>query len=249
MAGIMNVPISDNLPPPQPSPFVCSADSTQLFPQEYIQPTAAYTNNINTKSNFHQHKQQQHTNQNKSTMHHSNQTKPTQPKCRLCNNQHPNPWHMTDACPFKDPTYIQNRLIRKNVMQHNALFGRINKNYTKDMDIMINNKTPIKATLPRTAKTAIDNSNTPTTVIQNNLLDIMNHPQYHDIPDLDHLNLPTLDDHTTPDQTTLQIIPEPFINSGITSHKEPNTTTLTNETFHDDTDFLFDPNQYEYFAS
>jgi len=30
------------------------------------------------------------------------------PKCRLCNNQHPNPWHETQNCPFKDPTYIQN---------------------------------------------------------------------------------------------------------------------------------------------
>ncbi len=28
------------------------------------------------------------------------------PRCRLCNNGHPNPWHTEDTCPFKDPTHI-----------------------------------------------------------------------------------------------------------------------------------------------
>ena len=34
-----------------------------------------------------------------------------QNKCLLCNNQHPNPWHPTEQCPFKDPSLIQNKLI------------------------------------------------------------------------------------------------------------------------------------------
>jgi hypothetical protein len=55
-------------------------------------------------------------------------------KCLLCTNQHPNPWHSTEHCPFKDPTYIQNKLIHDNVMQHNTLYGRINKNYTKSSE-------------------------------------------------------------------------------------------------------------------
>jgi hypothetical protein len=37
-------------------------------------------------------------------------------KCLLCKNQHPNPWHATEQCPFKDPSLIQNKLIRDNVM-------------------------------------------------------------------------------------------------------------------------------------
>jgi hypothetical protein len=39
-----------------------------------------------------------------------------QNKCLLCNNQHPNPWHPTEQCPFKDPSLVQNKLIRDNVM-------------------------------------------------------------------------------------------------------------------------------------
>jgi hypothetical protein len=56
-------------------------------------------------------------------------------KCRLCNNQHPNPWHVTENCPFKDPTFIQNKLIRENVMQHNSIYGRVNKHFSKETDI------------------------------------------------------------------------------------------------------------------
>ena len=51
-------------------------------------------------------------------------------KCLLCNNQHPNPWHSTENCPFKDPSLIQNKLIRDNVMQHNTLYGKINNKLT-----------------------------------------------------------------------------------------------------------------------
>jgi hypothetical protein len=47
-------------------------------------------------------------------------------KCLLCNNQHPNPWHPTEQCPFKDPSLIQNKLIRDNVLQPNTLDGKTN---------------------------------------------------------------------------------------------------------------------------
>lgn len=33
-------------------------------------------------------------------------TAPSQPRCKLCNNGHPNPWHTEETCPFKDPTHI-----------------------------------------------------------------------------------------------------------------------------------------------
>lgn len=59
-------------------------------------------------------------------------------KCHLCNNQHPNPLHVTESCPFKDSTCIQHKLIHENEMQHNSIYGRVNKNYSKDTDIPSN---------------------------------------------------------------------------------------------------------------
>jgi len=89
---------------------------------------AAYTNNSKVPPN----KLQKHyiSNQHHGKFKHtktpttttSNQQ--TQPKCELCNNQNPNPWHTTHNCPFKDPTFIQNTLIRENVMQHNTLYEK-----------------------------------------------------------------------------------------------------------------------------
>jgi hypothetical protein len=88
------------------------------------------------------------------TPNHISTTSQNQQKCRLCNNQHPNPWHPTKQWPFKDPTYIQNKLIKENAIQHNTLCGKINKNYSKNMDTPTNqNKLP-KAFIPTTAKIA-----------------------------------------------------------------------------------------------
>ncbi len=71
--------------------------------------------------------------------------------CKLCNNLHSSPWHTTEMCPLKDPTFIVHKKIRENVMQHNKLHGRINKNYNKDLDLPTANTAPTKATIPTIA--------------------------------------------------------------------------------------------------
>jgi len=249
-AGITNIPAPITTHMTTPDPIICSADTQPLL---FTEPVVAYTNENNRPQyNINMSRAQQNTNQLKHNPSITNPIKQNQPKCRLCNNQHPNPWHTTDSCPFKDPTYIQNKLIRENVMQHNTLFGCINKNYTKDMDTSNNNTKPIRATLPRTVKHAEDNplhqiedNNHPN---QSDLIDLTEHPQYNIIPNTsqqqNHENTSVLSD-----QPNLHILPDPCVHSGLTNHLQPNTNTLITETFQDDTDFFFDPNQYQYFAS
>lgn len=62
--------------------------------------------------------------------------------CHLSANQHSSPWHTTDMCPLKDPTFILNKIIQERVIQHNNLYGKINKNYNKNMNIPSNNQPP-----------------------------------------------------------------------------------------------------------
>ena len=56
------------------------------------------------------------------------------PPCKLCLNKHTNPWHSEDDCPNKHPTQIIPKHIRERVMQHNALHGAENRNYSKNQD-------------------------------------------------------------------------------------------------------------------
>ncbi|MFN9979638.1 MAG: hypothetical protein ACK53Y_06985, partial [bacterium] len=83
---------------------------------------------------------------------------------------------------------------------------------------------------------------------QSDLIDLTEHPQYNIIPNTsqqqNHENTSVLSD-----QPNLHILPDPYVHSGLTNHLQPNTNTLITETFQDDTDFFFDPNQYQYFAS
>ncbi len=62
--------------------------------------------------------------------------------CRLCNNNNPNPWHTTATCPLKDPTFIQQEGIHENVLQHNSLYGKLNKNYIKKRIYSLTTTTP-----------------------------------------------------------------------------------------------------------
>lgn len=63
------------------------------------------------------------------SQHHQNLPPPaTFNKNNKCN-QHPNPWHITEQCPVKDPSLIQNKLIRNNVMQHDTLSCRTNNKF------------------------------------------------------------------------------------------------------------------------
>jgi hypothetical protein len=72
----------------------------------------------------------------------------------LANKLHSSPWHSTDQCPLKDPTYIINKKIHKNVMQHNHLQGKISKNYHKGIGLPNASTHPTKATIPRIAHSA-----------------------------------------------------------------------------------------------
>jgi hypothetical protein len=54
-------------------------------------------------------------------------------------------------CPLKDPTYIVNKTICENVMQHNNLFGKTNKNYNKNIDLPTTQPKPKKAIIPSQA--------------------------------------------------------------------------------------------------
>jgi hypothetical protein len=74
--------------------------------------------------------------------------------CKLCNNLHSSPWHTTAMCPLKDPTFIVSKTICENVMQHNNLFGKTNKNYNKNIDLPTAHSKPSKAIIPSHAHSA-----------------------------------------------------------------------------------------------
>jgi hypothetical protein len=81
--------------------------------------------------------------------------------CKLCNNLHSSPWHTTDMCPLKDPTFIVSKKIRENVLQHNNLYGKVNKKYHKDIDFPTTDLQPTKATIPVIANSAHSSNDTP----------------------------------------------------------------------------------------
>jgi hypothetical protein len=84
---------------------------------------------------------------------------PKQPACQLCFNKHANPWHPTNECPYKHPTHIIPKDIRERVMQHNALHGAENPNYTKNQDIPNATSVPRQAT--GNSATTLDSSHKP----------------------------------------------------------------------------------------
>jgi hypothetical protein len=161
-------------------------------------------------------------------------------KCRLCNNQHPNPWHTTDNCPFKDPTFTQNKLIWENVMQHNSLHGRINKKYSKDTDTSIPSLHPSLKHPPKTTKVAdlqlpaLDHHSTDT-------------PSPEPIPEYPYHPIP--DDSNQHDDSFLD--PQNFEVPSLTAHR--GTTTYyppsTDDDDHDHSGLPFDPLQYLRYSS
>ncbi len=164
----------------------------------------------------------------------------TSAKCRLCNNQHPNPWHTTENCPFKDPTFIQNKLIRENIMQHNSLHGRHNKNYSKDMDVPSH---PPRHSSDLPMKTArLVNQHIPTLDHTPNIehatdTDPSNN-YYHDIP-----TEPSPSDDSIINTTQFDI-PRPTANHGTTTYNP-----ISSDDDHDHSDLPFDPLQYLQYSS
>jgi uncharacterized protein YoxC len=232
LAGITTIPTNpqSHIPSTTTPLIACTSDKTNNCDSNIYQPFAAYTNNKHNNTQPRAYKQQQTISQQKLKQ---------APKCRLCNNQHPNPWHETQNCPFKDPTYIQNRLIRENVMQHNTLYGKVNKNYTKTMDTPNSVSKPLQATIPKTIKSAdIEQHDLLLPELDHPTQDLI--PTYHDIPDNHDQEIPDTDYHE------IQQF-EPTAHSGQGNHNTNPTDQL--DLFHDSSDLLFDPQQYLQFTS
>ncbi len=81
--------------------------------------------------------------------------------CQLRNNANPNPWHTTNSCSIKDPTFIQHKGIRENVMQHKSIHGKINKNCNKNMDSPSTTNHPSPPTIPIARHALTLHQNTP----------------------------------------------------------------------------------------
>jgi hypothetical protein len=103
-------------------------------------PTPKYDSSSTTTIGIH------HTKDGHKFISHNNiLTAACRPNCLLCNNKHANPWHPTENCPYKHPTQILPKDVRKRVMQHSALHGAEKKDYTKDQDLPNSKPSPPQA--------------------------------------------------------------------------------------------------------
>jgi hypothetical protein len=185
-----------------------------------------------------------------------------QPHCKLCNNGHPNPWHTEANCPFKDPTHILCKTTRENVMQHNSLYGAINKNFSKSQDTSsTTQRVPTPPILPNTRKspptvrfatgattTTTDNpdptSETPLTI------PIPEDPSNDDIistPSPTYLPFDTTDDYYDETiHTEYFDLPVPPMANVCTGFTAANPTFEENTAF---SDLILDPMQYLSFSA
>jgi hypothetical protein len=147
--------------------------------------------------------------------------------------------------PFQGSNLHTNKLIRDNVMQHNTLYGRINKNYTKSSASPSSITTTIHHPQRNIAKHAdlqlptLDEDSTPTDSVT------------HEIPESSYHHIP---DHTPSQDTTNETIqcidtqyfeiPNPTANftSSTISTSSPILEPI------DTSDLLFDPLQYLHFS-
>ncbi len=223
--------------------------STQARQSSYYRPSS------NAYSPTHQHQNIPHKNNNSSPLSIPPNVKEKHLLCKFCNNLHSSPWHSTDHCPLKDPTFIVNKKIRENVMQHNNLYGKENKNYDKNIDLPHTSSLPSKATIPRIAHSATlttPNITTPALVPDN--------PFGHIIPPLEdpylHYDCPSPTD--TPESSEATVI-----DTGIFDVPPPTTNlcstfqTTPQATYHDllptesspFVDIIMDPTDYLHFSS
>jgi len=119
---------------------------------------------------------------------------------------HANPWHATENCPYKHPTHILSKDIRERVMQHNALHGVENKNYSKSQDLPGSTSKPRQAT--GNSASTLDSSHLPfdnspsTTSDQSDVLaqstntsniDVSNEPaEENEIIDTEYFDIPLI---------------------------------------------------------
>jgi hypothetical protein len=117
------------------------------------------------------------------------------PSCLLCSNKHVNPWHATEDCPYKHPTQILPKDVRKHVMQHNALHGAEKKNYTKDQDLHNAKASPPQAASAITTSTDTDQITTSINTSSENfatapLPDVMDLPGNDEIVETEYFDIP-----------------------------------------------------------
>lgn len=246
--------------------FAASSDSDPSlhYTSDYIQPianagkltTSYFHNNNNPNNNKHPPSRNHHHPPKPNPPYPSSALTPKDKHllCKLCNNLHSSPWHTTDQCPLKDPTFIINKKIRENVMQHNNLYGKTNKNYNKNIDLPTASNTPLKAHIPTIANIAHSDSI------------ITTHPPHDDQPIL----TPPLEDpfqpyqipyhdqdtpsHDHSEPTDLLDLPTPKANLCSTSQQITPTisTPSTNPPENIESpfiDLICDPTDYMYFSS
>ncbi len=173
--------------------------------------------------------------------------------CQLCNNTNPNPWHTTENCPLKDPTFIIHKGIHENVMQHNSLHGKTNKQYNKNMDLPNNSNKPLPANLPTARQASLDDDHP----YQPNItFGSSDHPSnllppystaHHDIEEPPSSSTPT----TVIDTTTFAVPPIPTVNTTTVPPLPTSTESYTDHSnsTHTYQDLIFDPTDYLHFNS
>ena len=122
-------------------------------------------------------------------------------------------------------------------MQHNSLYGRVNKYYSKDTDITSTTPRPSLITPPKTAKLA--ELQLPTLEASTNDIDLLD-ATYHPIPpdtDTYPFETPTID-------TQHFDVPSPTANNGLATY-----TPTSSEDDHATSDLIFDPLQYLQYSS
>jgi hypothetical protein len=179
---------------------------------------------------------------------------PTPPHCKLCNNDHPNPWHTEDNCPFKDPTHILCKITRENVMQHNSVYGAINKSFTKLQDkISPTQRLPLTPTIicQRTNPTARFAMNTPVPnpnceynpITEDSTINAKEHTPQNESPS-SYIPFETIDEFFDPENdpkdhsNDIMVTPTANVCTGFTTVPP---SIEENTAFHD---LIVDPSQY-----
>jgi hypothetical protein len=131
-------------------------------------------------------------------------------------------------------------------MQHNKLYGKINKDYSKDIDLPTATAKPTKATIPTIANLATHSpldQPPPSTTTSFDPYGIPTPPLEDQFLPYDLINDPL--DNVSPDDTiqteNLEVSLPPSANLCVTSPDSSTTTPFV--------DLLFDPTDYLHFSS
>lgn len=139
-----------------------------------------------------------------------------------------------DKCPLTDFPFILNKNIHENVIQHKKLYGKVNKNYTKYIDIPSFNPWHTNATIPSHSNAAQSPH-----ILPSSTSDPYAHPTLP-LEDQCLLYEPTAEYPSPPNDNLIQTdtfnVPVP-----------PSANLCTPN--HDTTAIFFDPTDYLHFSS